>query len=62
MKCAHEHCTCFVAESPGFCSDLCRRAVDDAEIGTPDENEEGGMVMDCGCGHPECEGSPATVR
>ena len=61
MKCAHEHCTCFITESGGFCGDTCRRAVDDAEIGTPDENEEGGMVMDCGCGHPECEGSPSSL-
>ena len=61
MKCSHQHCTCFVTETRGFCSDHCRQAVDDAEIGTPDDNEEGGMVMDCGCGHAECEGSPAAA-
>jgi len=61
MTCTHEHCTCFVAEPAGYCNEICQRAADNAEIGTPDDNEEGGLVMDCGCGHPECEGSAASA-
>ena len=61
MKCLHQHVhTCSVTEQP-----VLQRHLPEEPSTTPrsgsGEQEEGGMVMDCGCGHPECEGSPASA-
>lgn len=50
MRCAHDGCTCQVAESEMYCSDYCR------------EHEAHAEPMACECGHPECEGTQRSMQ
>ncbi|MGH8928023.1 MAG: hypothetical protein ACRDWH_06710 [Acidimicrobiia bacterium] len=61
MDCRQINCTCIVSEDEGYCSTYCARAADEMEIGAGDEDEDGGLVADCGCGHPACEGTAAAA-
>lgn len=45
MDCAHDGCTCLVADGDDFCSDFCRGHRSDHD------------PMDCECGHADCAGT-----
>jgi hypothetical protein len=59
MQCGHRDCTCLVEADARFCSSHCERMAEDplVDIGEPRD----ALVVDCGCGHIECQGPEALI-